>query len=235
MTASTRLMPCTLPIATFDLLCDFLSALRHLNLFSGARFECGCGKKGGGDSPFAAEWNRRPLELCNRNFVLIAELADLGFDDLLFVFKHNGIISNTISVGRPSFHFQKEWGDEQIKNREHSAPDFLKLPNYFFSVVFFTADLAAGFFSTVFFSADLAAGFFGSAFVFSSLAGFDSFSAFADFFSTSFFSTTGAAGSNYWRSLPASRALQDVSSIVPCVGPRCADEWRLSARRYPVR
>ena len=56
------------------------------------------------------------------------------------------------------------------------------MKNYFFAVVFFGADLAAGFFSAVFFGADLAAGFFGSAFGFSSFTGFDSFSTFTGFF-----------------------------------------------------
>src|SRR5271169_4008138 len=54
---------------TFDLLGDFLSACWYLNLFSGARFECGRCKKGCRDSPFAAKGNRRPLEFCNWNFV----------------------------------------------------------------------------------------------------------------------------------------------------------------------
>src|SRR5581483_4489442 len=186
----------------FDLLGDFLSALRHLNLFSAARFVGRGRKEGCGDAPFTAERNRRPLEFCERNSILRAELADLCFDDLLFSIKHDGRI-----ISAPPHFLWKtgrapKAGGAVIKTGALRSR-FYDSRNYFFAVFFAAGFFSAGFFSAVFF----AVGFFtASAFGFASLKGFSSFTTFEGFFSTSFSTTGAATGSTFAGLGPAPRA-----------------------------
>ena len=69
--------------------CNFLGALSYDHLFTGARLSSRGAKKRCGYDPFPAEGNRFPLQYREGYPIRIAECSDLGFDSLLFSFKHD--------------------------------------------------------------------------------------------------------------------------------------------------